>query len=204
MVAYRLLAVHGHRAYEKEGVIALTPQNLAVCRHVAEISQNYDFHGLLGGWHDKSLLPTETNAVVMSRELIRLGVPAGKIKIPYDHCTFVHHMPARETAEEGKLLAAYLEASRRNGDWEYEVTAITAREWVPRIRRIYAALGIKPVEIIAVNAPTPLRFRLIEFGLRLLSMVDPLGIGTITGIPQRFIRRSRTLARGPTLKPLLE
>jgi len=202
MVAFRLLVVHGYRAYRNGGLPILTPQNRAVCAEVATFARRFDYIALLGGWHDRSLSPSETTAIVMRHELLSRGVPSSQIIIPQRDSALAYYMPSRETAEEGKLLALFLAASRCQKR-EYEVTAIAATEWVPRIKRIYAALCIATVDMISVDAPTPFHFRMIELGLRTVSCIDPLGTWSITGVLQRRIRRSRTLMNSPTLVPLI-
>ncbi len=202
MVAFKLLVVHGYRAYRNGGLPILTPQNRAVCAKVATFARRFDYIALLGGWHDRSLSPSETTAIVMRNELIRGGVPASRIIIPQQDPALAFYIPSRETAEEGKLLALFLSASRR-AQTEYEVTVIAAKEWVPRIKRIYAALCIATVDMISVDAPTPFHFRMIELGLRAISRIDPLGTGAITGVLQRRIRRSRTLVNNPGWESLI-
>ena len=202
MVAFRLLVVHGYRAYRNGDITILTPQNQAVCKEVAAIARDFDFVALLGGWHDRSLSTSETTAIIMRGDLIRRGVPASQIIIPQKHPMLAYYLPSRETAEEGKLLALFLAASSRE-QRKYELTVVAAREWMPRIKRIYAALDIETVKMIPVDAPTPFYFRLIELGLRAVSCIDPLGTGAITGVLQRRIRRSRTLMNSPTLEPLI-
>lgn len=198
-----ILAVHGYAVgwNPERKIPELSPLARVVCEEVSWACRKDENIVFLGGIDAPSLAETGTTiAEIMRDELIVLfGVPDGGFTLPGDIIDLAKVRPPCDTGEEGKLLFLHL---LRNPGATVRVVAVS--QWMPRIRRIYRKLGIEVSEFIEVRTVVPpgLRFNL---GIaNLLSVIDPLGEGIVTGMPLASNRDKRGLAwPGPLDLPAL-
>jgi hypothetical protein len=200
-VPKNLLAVHGYlaRLDERTNYPWLSPTAEAVCRYVYRRGGSFDTILFLGGIDHPSLAPVMMIGRAMKERCIELGVSREKM-LTWDNVGPEGFRPPCDTAEEGVFLHDFL--GRQTQKPIIYGGAVT--EWVRRVERIYKALGIDYKRVIDIGAPVPSELRRSLNIANILSIIDPLGEGRITGFLFRANRNKRGAAlQCPELVPLI-
>lgn len=200
----RMLVVNGYsvgwdKANQKS---ILSPYAEAICVAARNRANLYDLVLCIGGW-DSPELPPDLLIGMAMRDRIRALRCQTSISVPAEIPFFRNNMPPRDSVEEAILLREYLRW--RNGRFA-AIDILAVRQWAPRLRLIYQALGIWDCTIIPIETEVTARQR-VEQGIAYgLARIDPTGTRTFPFIGSPFVdtRERRTyLPERPDRVPLI-